>query len=243
MRLPPRLAAVILAALVLAGCATAVAVVGTRHRPTTSSSSTSATTTSSSSTSTTRPPTTTTTTTTVVPKPASVAPTSSLPPLGGAAPGLVAGRVTIVGDSVTLDAQPDLVADIKGAQMEANVSEQWYQGVSEVQSLRAEGALGAVVVVALGTNGPITEGDLASMMQALHGCSRVVFVTNHVPDWWQDPNDAILRSAPSRYQDAVVADWEAIAAGHPGWFYGDGTHMPIGGAGAQAFAALVASKV
>ena len=151
--------------------------------------------------------------------------------------------MTIVGDSVTLDAAPDLVADIKGAQMEANVSEQWYQGVAEVQSLRSEGALGAVVVVALGTNGPITTGDLATMMQALAGCSRVVLVTNHVPDWWQNPNNAILEAAPLHYHDVVVANWEALAAQHPGWFYPDGVHMPIGGPGAQAFAALVASKV
>jgi hypothetical protein len=155
----------------------------------------------------------------------------------------VKGRVTILGDSVTIDAEPDLVADIKGADVKANVGEQWYQGVAEVQSLRSQGALGAVVVVALGTNGPITAADLADMMHALHGCSRVVLVTNHVPDSWEGPNNALLRAAPKHYHRTVVADWQKLAARHPGWFYSDGTHMPIGGAGAKAFARLVASKV
>ncbi len=203
----------------------------TSATPTTSTSTSQSTTTA-----TTTAPTTTTATT---------ATTATTPPpvVGAGAPGLVAGRVTILGDSVTIDAAPDLQADIKGAVVEANVGEQWYQGVAEVQSLRAEGALGAVVVVALGTNGPITSADIGQMMQALAGCARVVLVTNHVPDWWQNPNNQLLASAAARYPNVALADWEALAAQHPGWFYADGTHMPIGGPGAQAFAALVASRV
>ena len=169
--------------------------------------------------------------------------TTSLPPLAAPGPGLVAGRVTALGDSVMIDAQPDLVRDVPGIDVEAFVGEQWYQGVQEAQTLWAEGRLGAVVVVALGTNGPISQGDLAAMMQACKGASRVVFVTNHVPDPWQNPNNAIIASAPSQYPNAVVADWEALAAQNPGWFYSDGTHMPIGGPGAVAYASLVASKI
>jgi hypothetical protein len=169
--------------------------------------------------------------------------TGNIPPPGSGAPGLVAGRVTIFGDSVTIDAAPDLLADIKGSVVDAVVGEQWYQGVAEAQSLKSEGQLGAVVVVALGTNGPLTWSDITQMMQVLSGCSRVVLVTNHVPDYWQNPNNALLEQAAQSYKNVVVANWEALAAANPGWFYADGTHMPIGGPGAQAFAQLVASKV
>ena len=185
-------------------------------------------------------------TTTTAPHPTTTtkAPTTTLPALGSPGPGLVAGRVTILGDSVTVDAQPDLQLDIKGAQVLAGVSEQWYQGVEEAQSLRAQGALGVVVVVALGTNGPITSGEIADMVHAVAGASRIVFVTNHVPTrYWQNPNNQVIEQSASVYKNVVVADWASLAAQHPGWFASDQVHMAIGGPGAQAMAALIASKV
>jgi hypothetical protein len=81
------------------------------------------------------------------------------------------------------------------------------------------------------------------MLHVLSPCSRVVLVTNHVPLWWQNPNNRLLRAAAAAHRDAVLADWAALAAAHPGWFYADGVHMPIGGTGAHAFARLIASKV
>jgi hypothetical protein len=144
---------------------------------------------------------------------------------------------------VTVDAQPNLQADIPGVDVEAAVSEQWYQGVQQIQTLRSEGRLGAVIVVALGTNGPISQSLLAEMMQACQGASRVVLVTDHVPLSWQDPNDAIIRAAPSQYRNVAVADWEALASHNPSWFYSDGVHLPIGGTGAAALASLIAAKI
>jgi hypothetical protein len=50
------------------------------------------------------------------------------------------------------------------------------------------GRLGAEVIVALSTNGPITSTDFTDMMNVLSGASRIVFVNIHV-DWpWQDPS-------------------------------------------------------
>jgi hypothetical protein len=156
----------------------------------------------------------------------------------------VAGRVTILGDSVTIDAAPNLEQDIKGAKVDAAVGDQWYQGVQEAETLRAEGGLGAVVVVALGTNGPLTSGDIAEMIHALAGVSRIVLVTDHVPTrYWQNPNNQLIELAASRYKNVVVANWAALASAHPAWFYSDEVHMPIGGPGAAAMAALIASKV
>ncbi|MGH9295223.1 MAG: hypothetical protein ACRD0B_07815, partial [Acidimicrobiales bacterium] len=85
--------------------------------------------------------------------------------------------------------------------------------------------------------------DVTEMMSALSNCLRVVVVTNHVPDYWQNPNNALLEEAARRYHKVVVANWETVAAHHPEWFYSDGTHMPIGGPGARAMAALIASKI
>lgn len=166
--------------------------------------------------------------------------TSTLPPPG---PGFVAGHVTAVGDSVMLDYQDPLQTDIPGINVNASVSRQWSDGLQILQELKASGQLGAEVIVALGTNGPITDSDFDAMMQVLTGASRVVFVNFHVDRPWQDPNNAVLANGASRYPNVFIADWATLAAQNPQWFGSDGTHLAIDGPGATALAMLVASTL
>jgi len=159
------------------------------------------------------------------------------------AAGFVAGHVTAVGDSVMLDYQTPLVADIPGVDVEAAVSEQWAAGEEELTQLKAEGRLGAEVIVALGTNGPITATDFSDMMAVLQGASRVVFVNIHVDRPWQDPNNAVLAQGAASYPGVLIADWATMAAANPEWFGADGTHLAIDGPGAQALASLITSTL
>jgi len=176
---------------------------------------------------------TTTTTTTTVPAAPSAA--TPLPP--------IPGGVYAVGDSVMVDAQGPLVADVSGIEVDAAVSRQWADGEPLVRAALARGISGAIVVF-LGTNGPLAPADFDAMMAAAQGARRVVFVTVHVDRPWQDPNNAVLAAGVARYPNAVLADWNALSTPHPEWFYAaDGTHMPIGGPGAQALASLIASKL
>ncbi|MCU1489637.1 MAG: acetyltransferase [Acidimicrobiaceae bacterium] len=162
-------------------------------------------------------------------------------PSGG---GFVPGRVTAIGDSVMLDYAAALQGDLPGAlDVEAAVSRQWSAGIALVRSLRAEDRLGATVVVALGTNGPISAQSMADMASALQGASRVVLVTVHVDQPWQSQVNAQLAAGARTIPRAVIADWARLASLHPGWLYPDGTHLPIGGPGARALAGLVARAV
>jgi hypothetical protein len=182
------------------------------------------------------------TTTTSTTTPPALGPLSS-PPLPAPGPGFRPGVVTAIGDSVMLDAEGDLQHDIPGIQINAAVSRQWTDGEAVLSQLKSVGFLGAVVVIALGTNGPITVADFDQMMGILDGASRVVFVTVHVDQPWQDPVNDVLETGVKSFPHAVLADWAALAATNPLWFGSDGTHLPIGGTGAQTLAALIATKV
>lgn len=160
-----------------------------------------------------------------------------------AGPGFNAGQVTAVGDSVMLDYQDPLQMSIPGINVNAAVSRQWSDGEWILQTLKADGHLGADVIVGLGTNGPITDSDFDDMMAILSGASRVVFVNVHVDRPWQDPNNAVLANGAARYPNVVIADWETLAAQNPQWFGPDGTHLAIDGPGADALASLVASTL
>jgi hypothetical protein len=204
---------------------------GARSTPTTTASTTHATTT----TVTTLPPTTTipATTTTI---PGQVTATACTPTT-------VVGGVYAVGDSVMLDTQQLLQDCVSNIQVNAAVSRQWSDGETVLRQVMAGASPPSVVVVALGTNGPVSSADFDAMMSILHSATRVVFVTVHVDKPWQDPVNGVLASGVARYPTAVLADWQSLASSHPEWFYSDATHLPINGAGAQALAGLIASKV
>ncbi len=53
----------------------------------------------------------------------------------------------------------------------------------------------------------------------------------------------MIEAGAAKYKNAVVANWEALAAQNPDWFYGNGPHMPPGGAGAKAMACLIAGDI
>jgi hypothetical protein len=173
----------------------------------------------------------------------STAPTSTTTTTRPAGPGFDVGHVTAIGDSVMLDYQDPLQTSIPGVNVNASVSRQWSAGESILQTMKADGQLGADVIVALGTNGPITDADFDNMMAILGGASRVVFVNVHVDRAWQDPNNAVLANGATRYPNVVVADWATLAAQNPQWFGSDGTHLAIDGPGADALASLIASTV
>jgi hypothetical protein len=174
-------------------------------------------------------------------------PTTPPPPPGPPPlpPGFVKGHVTAIGDSVMLDAQPNLLADIPNITVNAVVSRFWDDGVALAQQLRSEDALGATVVVDLGTNGPVGSSQFQAMMQVLAGATLVVFVTVHLPpsySWSQSVN-ATLQQGVAHYSDTTIADFNSLADMNPQWFGSDGVHMPIGGAGAQAMAGLITTTI
>jgi hypothetical protein len=142
-----------------------------------------------------------------------------------------------------IDAQQPLQACVPGITVNASVSRQWSDGEAIMRQVMASTPAPAEVVIDLGTNGPIVDADFDSMMSVLRGATRVVFVTVHVDRAWQNQVNAVLANGVARYPTAVLADWQALAVQHPEWFYSDGTHLPIGMAGAQALAGLIASRL
>ncbi len=151
----------------------------------------------------------------------------------------VPGPVSSVGDSILLDFQSELQSAIPGVKVDGLVSRQFETGIGIVQADRAAGTLGNVLVVELGTNGPVTSSEFDAMVQAASGVRRVVFVNVNVPRSWAAPDNAVLAAGVARYPGmAVLADWNALSTGHPEWFTADEVHLEP--AGAQAMATLIA---
>jgi hypothetical protein len=148
--------------------------------------------------------------------------------------------LTAIGDSVMVDATPNLRARFPGLTVDAVAGRQVAVGIASMQTLAYSGRLGDVVVIALGTNGAFASSQLDRIV-ALAASRRLVMLTNYCTYCsWVAANNGLIRAGCRQLRDCTVAEWEGLAAANPQWFYADGVHMPIGGAGGQAYADLVA---
>jgi len=137
-------------------------------------------------------------------------------------------RVTMIGDSVMLDAKKPLQRLIPGVAVDAQVSRQFSEAGPQAVRLAGLGALGPIVVVHLGTNGPMSDAALDRLLDALED-RRVILVTAKVPRPWEQLTNDRIRAAGERWPNVEVLDWHALSAPHPDWFVKDGTHLQPGG--------------
>lgn len=138
-----------------------------------------------------------------------------------------------------LDAAPNLRLLIPGITVDAAVSRHVASGITAMRARAAAGSLGHNVVVALGTNGTFTVSELDQMVSIAAG-RHLVLVTNHCPYCsWVAGNNGVIAEGCTAARNCSVADWNSVANANPGWFGSDGVHMPIGGAGGQAYAELI----
>src|SRR5215211_496886 len=152
-----------------------------------------------------------------------------------------AGQVTAIGDSVMLGAIDALQKDIpKLTTIDARGSRQMPEATRVLRQLRSDGELGKVVIVHMGDNGVVTDGQFDQMMQVLSGAKQVLVVNTTVPDGYRwAPNNEVLADGVARHEDkAVLVDWHAESAGHPEYFW-DGLHLTP--QGARAYAGLISA--
>ncbi|WP_053382375.1 acyltransferase family protein [Leucobacter celer] len=152
---------------------------------------------------------------------------------GTAAPPLpvsLDGRdISAVGDSVMLASLPELEQALPGISVDAAVSRGMGAGVGIVSDLSSQGALRSVLVIGLGTNGPVQPDELEAIRQTA-GDRPVVLVNAHADrDWIPGVNDALADFAAA-HRGVVVADWTGAVAGVPDALAGDDIHPnPSGG--------------
>lgn len=136
-------------------------------------------------------------------------------------------NVIVIGDSVTVAAQPALENLLPGIIVDGAVSRsvKAFAAIAEQYQLRNE--LRPYVVIALGTNAAITAQDVESILTIVGEERKVVFVTASAPEYatWVPIANATMRSFAAQYPDRIViADWEAIALSHPEYLAGDKIH-------------------
>lgn len=149
--------------------------------------------------------------------------------------------VTAVGDSVMLASFPQLVERLPGIEVHAAVSRQMREAPSILQSLAQSDQLGEIVVIGLGTNGPIAASTLSEVRRIIGPERRLVLVSVQAPRGWIPGVNATLLAFEQRFRYVVLADWYSAITPQLGLLARDQVHP--GAEGGRIYAELVAEAV
>lgn len=138
-------------------------------------------------------------------------------------------EITLIGDSVILDASPFLMKSVPGIVIDGEVGRQMSVARDVVSELRVKGRLGNIVVIELGTNGAFTEKQLAELLDSLDDVEHIVLVNTRVPRKWQNRVNKTLSEAAKKNEKVTLLDWYAASEGKS-FFYDDGVHLNREGA-------------
>ncbi|RKQ83703.1 peptidoglycan/LPS O-acetylase OafA/YrhL [Mycolicibacterium mucogenicum 261Sha1.1M5] len=139
------------------------------------------------------------------------------------------GEITAVGDSVMLASYPELTDAFPGIDVDAAVSRGLWAGVDVLGELADRGELRDVVVVGLGTNGPVEPESLTALREVI-GERPLVLIDAHADREWIPEVNENLNAFAAAHRGVVVAQWDSGVAGTPEFLAEDGIHPgPEGG--------------
>lgn len=145
--------------------------------------------------------------------------------------------VLMIGDSISVRTIPYFEQTFPYGVIDAAVNRQLYVGEDVYKYYDDMGIVGDVVVFALGTNGPASDDQLNSLIDAVGPDRQIYFITTRSPQAWVgETNDALWR-AQANHDNVTVIDWYSFSDGNWQWFEGDGTHLNE--EGAQAYIAMI----
>lgn len=144
--------------------------------------------------------------------------------------------VTMIGDSVMVGASPGILELMPEAYVDALSSRDVCGGFEAVQRLQKEGKLGDIVIIALGTNGPLLEHEpyasgMQNLLQILGTERQIFWITVYCSySQWMAMNNKYLAELEQTRSNFHLIDWYPLAKSNPAWLHSDGTHPNMDGA-------------
>lgn len=138
--------------------------------------------------------------------------------------------IVMIGDSVSVRVIPAFEEKFPHGYIDAAKNRQFGTGIEIYQSLVDQNLAGGILVFALGTNGPMSDEQIDTLMGIAGADRTVVFVNTRSPQPWTGPTNETLARAAERYPNVRIVDWYGYSEGRNDVFDGDGTHLNESGA-------------
>lgn len=149
--------------------------------------------------------------------------------------------VLMIGDSVSLRTIPVFEETFPHGHIDAMKNRQFTAGIDLLDGYLANNQVGKVVVIALGTNGLVTDDNIDAIMDRIGDKRIAVFITTRSPQPWVAPTNDAIQKADERYDNVRIIDWFSYSEGRNELFDGDGTHLSS--EGTQQYIQLVYDTV
>ena len=135
-------------------------------------------------------------------------PASPSAPDGATAETLPGGdQIVMLGDSVMLAAAKDIVAAFPGIYVDAVTSRHMAAAPALVQALIDSGGLRPILVLGLGTNGPVDEAVLDEVTSMVGPRTEIILVNAQAPRDWIPGVNALLASYAQKHRNVELANW------------------------------------
>ncbi|HEX4442571.1 MAG TPA: acyltransferase family protein [Galbitalea sp.] len=152
-------------------------------------------------------------------------------------PRALGSNMYAIGDSVMLASAPELLHDYPGMAINAVVSRQMNVLPSIVHQLLAKNDLRSILIVGLGTNGPIARSTLEEVLQMLGPNREMVLVNVEEPRSWEGEVNSTLAHFANDYESVELSDWYDAIKPHIDVLARDQIHP--GGAGGRIYTAAL----
>lgn len=134
------------------------------------------------------------------------------------------GWVAGIGDSVMLGSKIEIEKRLGDRVVDATVSRQFTNAPGLVAKLLGRPTPPEVIIIGLGTNGPVQERHFEEVMEIAGTEPLMVFVNVHVPRTWEATSNRELAAGVNRHDNAILVDWSAATEGRNDLFAKDGFH-------------------
>ncbi|WP_241986650.1 acyltransferase family protein [Cryobacterium fucosi] len=149
--------------------------------------------------------------------------------------------ITAIGDSVMLASAPELQSSFPGISIDAAVNRGMRSAPGILAALDQAGTLRSVVVVGLGTNGPIDEDELAAIRSVVGPHRQLIMVNAFAERDWTSGVNAALADFSARYPLVELANWHDAIAPRSDVLAEDNIHP--GPTGGQIYADTISSAI
>ena len=135
-----------------------------------------------------------------------------------------------IGDSVMLGSSGRIRELLPACYVDAEVSRYVGGGLDAAKAFEAQGRLGNLVVIALGTNGPIAgyeryEVQTRQLLDYLGNSRHIFWVNVYCPHLtWQETNNNYIKKMATEHGNVHEVDWYGVISQHPEWLTEDGIH-------------------
>lgn len=127
-------------------------------------------------------------------------------------PSVLGEDIALLGDSVALSSATELLKQMPGIRIEAEVGHQLWDAADQVEEMEAKDELRPITVVALGTNGATKDSDWDRILDSLGEDRLLVVVIPHgPPEWVPGVQEQMTKLSEAHREQVVVADWDAAS--------------------------------